>query len=850
MHLEPGAQLGPYEIVAPLGAGGMGEVYRARDPRLAREVAVKILPAGASRDPEALKRLELEAKAAGTLNHPNIVAVFDLGSQDGTLYVVSELLEGSNLRERLKNDPPPPRKALEYGVEIARGLAAAHEKGIIHRDLKPENIFVTRDGRVKILDFGLAKVRRPKAAEDQTVTDAPLTEQGIVTGTAGYMSPEQVRAHALDHRTDIFSFGALLYELLTGKRAFSRASVVETMNAILKEDPLEPARAGQFSPPVERLVRRCLEKNPEERYQSARDLSFALEGLLSVSDTKVPSSSAGAVPPRATTRLALCLLLGAGLGLLAGVGLAHRPSEPPLLRRLTSRRGTIVSGRFAGNEVFFSAAWAAAPVESFAVRTDTLESRPLGRPAGFEIVSVGQGDSLHLLSPVGDERGRSILSRARAAGAPESLAEGVTEADVSFDGARIVALRAEGTGTRLEFPLGSTLLVSEGLLAFPALSKAGDKVAFVSAPPAAHGMRTVEVIDGRGVRTSLSPGWRDVEGVRWSPSGREVLFAVFESSGSTSLHAVSLEGKDRVWLRLPGRFSLLDAGPRGVLLRADERRAGIAGMAPGETTERDLSWWDQSEPQEISRDGGTVLFREEGASDSPAIFVRRTDGSPARFLGAGNPLALSPDGRFVLARWPGAPPHLELLPTSSGEPRALVTEGIVGFGGGWWFPDNQRILFAGNEAGRGVRLFVQDLELTTTKARAVSPEGVRLSPELKPLSPDGKWAVALGSDGVLTLYPTDGGGDPRPGPALGSGEWPLCVTADSEALFVAHGATPVLVDRLEIATGKREPWKALMPFDAVGLQGRLRVLPTPDGSAYVYGYERNLSELYLVEGLP
>src|SRR5215471_72433 len=282
MTMAPGTRLGPYEIIAPLGAGGMGEVYRARDTRLGREVAVKVLPSDFSADGDRLHRFEQQACAAGALNHPNILSIYDTGAHHGSPYVVSELLEGQTLRQRLSGTTLPTRKAIDYALQIAHGLAAAHEKGIVHRDLKPENLFVTNDGRVKILDFGLAKLTGTDG--DQSQTSIPTrrvdTDPGKVMGTAGYMSPEQVKGRPVDHRSDIFSFGAILYEMLSGKRAFRGGSMAETASAILREDPPDLSETNQtVSPALERLVRHCLEKNPAERFHSARDLAFAIERL-------------------------------------------------------------------------------------------------------------------------------------------------------------------------------------------------------------------------------------------------------------------------------------------------------------------------------------------------------------------------------------------------------------------------------------------------------------------------------------------------------------------------------------------------------------------------------------------
>src|SRR5271154_1547000 len=288
MALTAGMKLGPYEIQSLLGAGGMGEVYRAHDSRLNRTVAIKVLPPSFSADRDRLQRFAQEARAAAALNHPNILSIFDIGEEQGAPYVVSELLEGETLRERLRNGPLPIRRVVDYSLQVARGLAAAHEKGIVHRDLKPENLFLTSDSRVKILDFGLAKLTGPET--NDSGGDAPTlqvaTEAGVVMGTAGYMSPEQVRGKSADHRSDLFSFGAILYEMISGKRAFHGETPADTMSAILKEETPELSETARNVPPgMERIVRHCLEKHPAQRFQSAGDLAFDLEALTEVSSS-------------------------------------------------------------------------------------------------------------------------------------------------------------------------------------------------------------------------------------------------------------------------------------------------------------------------------------------------------------------------------------------------------------------------------------------------------------------------------------------------------------------------------------------------------------------------------------
>lgn len=338
MTLSPGTRLGPYEILSPLGAGGMGEVYRARDTRLGRDVAVKVLPAEFAQDPKRLRRFEQEARAAAALNHPNILVLHDLGTHEGAPYIVTELLEGESLRQRLQGGPLPPAKAVEFGVQIAKGLAAAHEKGIVHRDLKPENLFVTKDGRIKILDFGLAKLLGCQApvgaggSVDSLTKDAP-TEAGRVMGTVGYMSPEQVRGKAADARSDVFSFGVVLYEMLSGRRAFRGATTSDVLAAILTRDP-EPLPS--VTPVVlDRIVSRCLERRPEERFSSARDLAFALEassGSRPLVAEPTPTSSRRRralwlVPAGAS--VVLLALAGLAIWKLAGRGGARLPSLDP-----------------------------------------------------------------------------------------------------------------------------------------------------------------------------------------------------------------------------------------------------------------------------------------------------------------------------------------------------------------------------------------------------------------------------------------------------------------------------------------------------------------------------------------
>jgi Tol biopolymer transport system component len=463
MVLPAGKRLGPYEILAPLAAGGMGEVYRARDPRLGREVAVKVLPSVFSADPERLRRFEQESRAAGALNHPNVVAIYDVGTDDGSPYLVSELLVGETLRGQLWAGPLPLRKAMDYAVQIAHGLAAAHAKGIAHRDLKPDNIFVCKDGRVKILDFGLAKLIDPEPP-DQDATSAPTvsggTRSGMLLGTIGYMSPEQVRGRLIDHRTDIFSFGVILYEMLSGRRAFHRETPADTASSILKEDPPDLLTLKPNLPTsLVRLVRRCLEKNPDERFQSASDLAFSLESLTALSEpTAAPGATGAGGQQQAGSReirfsrwlpytLAGLLAVNVGVGVWwvrARAGKAA-PTRTVQFQRLTDFTGLEEFPAISpdGKSVAFSAdasgnrqIWVrliagGAPLQ---VTHDAAEQL-------FPRWSQDSASIIHYSPPAGGETQGSLWEVSALGGAPRRLASSLSGADLSHDGTKLAFFR-------------------------------------------------------------------------------------------------------------------------------------------------------------------------------------------------------------------------------------------------------------------------------------------------------------------------------------------------------------------------------------------------------------------------
>ena len=856
MALAAGTKLGPYDVAAPLGAGGMGEVYRARDARLSREVAIKVLPPSFATDAERLRRFEQEARATGLLNHPNILQVFDTGTHDGAPYVVSELLEGETLRDRIGGTALPVRKAIELASQIARGLSAAHEKGIVHRDLKPDNVFITRDGRVKILDFGLAKLREGDAlAEAETNTrGVPGTDAGKVLGTVGYMSPEQVRARPVDHRSDIFSFGSVLYEMLSGQRAFRGASAVETMNAILKEDPPELSETNRLLPPaLERIVGHCLEKNPEERFQSARDIAFDLDQLSgSVTHTALIAPTGTAHPRR------LLILMAAFAIAMIGVAsfLAGRRSVTPSLpefRALTFQRGNVGRARFAadGRTIVYAANWPETGRNLYSVQPGSPESRSLGLPE-TGLAGVSRAGELAVLLSRGPRPGQTLARLPMGGGAPRDVAEHVIEADWGPDGSSLAVIRFGGGKNHIEFPIGKPLYEAV-YVSNMRVSPRGDYVAFADHPIDGDNRGDVAVVDRAGKKRRLSSGWNDIRGLVWSPDGREIWFTAARTGVELNVWGVTLEGRERQVYRAPGNLVIQDSSPDGrVLLTVGRSMPSLMGRAPGEARDRDLSWLDWGWAADLSRDGKTFLFGEQGDGAGPdyAAYVRGTDGSPPVLLGKGLAFALSPDGRLALVADLAAPTHLALLPTGAGPPRSLPRGTLAQFQWAAFFPDGQRIAIAGNEEGKGPRVFVQDLAGGDPKP--ISPEGTGFRAG-SPVSPDGGH-VAAQSDSGLALYPVSGG-EPRPVKGSEPQDMPLRFGGDGRFLYVrgfvrGQGARlPARIFRLDLAKGTRELWRELSPPGASSLAALSALTIAPDAGAYAYTFTLATSTLYEVRGL-
>ena len=843
MSLLPGARLGPYEILSPLGEGGMGEVYRARDPRLGRNVAIKVLPASYSKDPDRLKRFEQEARAAGVLNHPNVTIVYDVGQQDGAPYVVQELLEGETLREELAGGRFSPRKAIDSAIQVAQGLAAAHAKGIVHRDLKPENLFVTRDGRIKILDFGLAKlVQVEDSGSESNIPTA--TGPGVVMGTLGYLSPEQIKGEPADARSDLFALGVILYEMLSGQRPFKGASAGEIMAAILKEEPPDLSVTNRnVSPGLERLVRHCLEKNPERRFQSARDLAFDLETLTGVSGA-AEAARAPAAPSRNWHRsLVPAVLLG--LGILGGWGLQAIREKPsaPSYTRLTFRRGTVFGARFApdGQTVVYSAAWEGEPARLYATRAGSVESRRLQLPDA-RLLAVSSTSELAILigrqsvwTPTG-----TLARVPLEGGAPRELLEDVSLADWTPDGRDLAVVRKVGGKDRLEFPIGKVLYETSNEIGSVRFSPKGDRLALSAN---SEGILTVDL---SGKVSNLTKG--DSANVAWRPDGAEVWFGRMKQGEKYTVCAVTLSGRERIVRREAGGIFLHDISKEGrVLLNEYFWYSSLVGLSSGASAERELSWMDQPWVNAITDDGRYVVFSEwgEGAGDRYAIYLRPMDGSPAVRLGEGDGLAFSPDGRWVVS-WPShSSEEFVLLPTGPGQPRPLPHAGIASTHTVRYFPDGRRILFQGRTGSGALRFYSQDVE--GGDPRPVSPEGVQDGPVA--ISPDGRLLAAPGPDQKIAIYPVDGS-EPRPLAGAEPGENPILWSSDGRSLYAYKAnEAPAQVFRIDVATGRRELWKTIAPADRTGLVSIDNIVITPDARSYAYSYQRILTSLQVVVGL-
>ena len=843
--------IGHYRVLEKIGSGAMGDVFRARDDRLGRDVALKLIRPASSDNPDHVRRFELEARAAAALNHPNIVAVYDVGSSEGSPYIVCELLEGKTLRQRLGEGALPLRVAVDYSLQIVQGLIAAHDRRIIHRDLKPENLFVTTDGRVKILDFGVAKLQPAAEESGRPVEDlTTVTRSGSVIGTVAYMSPEQLRGKGVDHRSDIFSLGAILYEMLTGRRAFRGETEVDTITAVLREDPPE-INLEEANIPVscQQVIHHCLEKDPENRFQSARDLAFALDTLANISGGRV--TRAGKFRERAKiVPWAIAGVLLAATILLLVIQWRQKTISPSY-QRLTFEAGTVYSARFGPDfqAIVYGAAWNGRPLQLFSTVGDSLLTQPLG-VTDANLLSISRTGELAVTlhgTHLAHLETEGMLARTPlAGGSPREVLEDVSWADWDGSGELAVVHHTQGR-YRLEYPIGHVLYQSNGWISHVRFSPQGDKIAFMDHPVLWDDRGSVALVDLSGHLRVLSPEWISEAGLAWSPDGKEVWFSGIEKGMNRDLLAVDMSGRVRRILDLPEGMTLEDVAPDGralVSLNA-ERLAMATAARDGKPV--DLSWHDWNIAKDISRDGQSVLFEDssEAAGSQYSLAIRKIDGTPPVQLGQGSAGGLSPDGKWAISILPGSPGQLKLIPIGPGQPRTIPLPGLEQIHNGiaHFLADGKRITLNANEPGHGVRCYLVNLD--GGKPIPITPEGITGGL----VSPDGQYILRANDAGVVAVYPITAG-EPRLIPNLEAGFVPLQWTEGNSAVYgYRRGQVPTYLYKVNLVTGEKTVIQELQPETTVGVVSIAPVVVTRDGSRSAYSYYQVFSVLYLISGL-
>ena len=851
MPLTPGTILGQYVIRSPLGAGGMGEVYRAHDTRLDREVAIKVLPESLTADPDRLRRFEQEARAAAALNHPNILAVYQMATHEGVSYMVSELLDGETLRERLRRGPIPLRKAIDYGVQIAHGLAAAHDKGIVHRDLKPDNLFVTKDGRVKILDFGLAKLAQPRDPSGVEATIAGVegtmpygTEPGLVMGTVGYMSPEQVRGKTADHRSDIFAFGTILYEMVTGKQTFRKPTSAETMTAILNEDPPSISQVTAATPPgLQRVVYRCLEKNPEQRFQSASDMAFALEALSDTGMTPSTGSHPHLGEPASRRGIAIA---GAILAVLLGAGaLAYfwiRPEAVPKVSNyvqlthdgqpkfLVGTEGSRLFLYVPGRTNFASGDYQG--MDEMSTSGGDLIKMQLP-PLSFnspQPLSLSQdGSELLVMDGHGVPPSGPLWTVPVVGGSPRKLGDiagqdGAWSADGKFiaysNGNSLFTAMADGTDARKLITVGDS-----GFVVNPVWSPDGTHLRFtygatLDAPP-----YFMEVsLDGTGLHRLL-PGWTNPPDSEccggWTVDGKYFVFMT----------------RGQIW-ELPRKAGFLHSEPKPSQLTSSpmplsppvQSTDGKKLFVVGRTFRGELTRYDLKSGRFESYLGGIsaeyVSFSKDGQWVAYVSFPEGTlwrskmDGSERLQLTYAPSQALmprwSPDGKTILffnAARTNEPLKIYEVSLEGGSPRPMMPDNPDPQADPNWSPDGSKIVFAGRtaDATSSIRVF----DLATRQVSTLPGSQGMYSPRW---SPDGRYIPALSVDAKRLLlfdFQTQKWTELAQG-SMGWLEW----SKDGQYLQAADGSGTGAIIRIRLSDHKTERVVDLKNFATAGFFGQ------------------------------
>jgi len=832
----------------------MAEVYRARDIRLGRDIALKVVNEALAGNPELINRFEQEARLAGSLNHPNLVAVYDVGLHEGSPYFITELLKGESLRHRLLRGSVPLDSALDWGAKLAHGLAAAHARGIIHRDVKPDNVFVTTDGQVKLLDFGIAKLAEASRAEgphgilEDTVTPAgERTGTGLILGTPAYMSPEQVRGERVDARTDIFSLGAVLYEMLAGKRPFAGGSLVESGHAILHD---EPPPLLDVSPFLAQLIRRCLAKDPEARLQSASDLAFSLEALRSGVEPG-PASRPSVVRSflrRPWWALALLAVLGAAV-VLDRLQLSRAPAPLPTVKRVTFRPVAFAeTARFTpdGRVVFTASQGRTRELFERNLASDSLQ--PLGLTNMVLAATSSTGELAVLLNPSQRIGGVALGTLARLAqgGTPQPVAEDVRSADWSPKG-ELAIVRRQGELSVLEFPLGKPVFQTTppGWIGSVRVSPRGDLLAFIHYVTG-NLEGEVVVVDRQGTKRQVSRQWHRLIGLAWSPRS-EVWFTAGDTL-PTQVQGMPVAGPERTVYTALAPIILHDIAADGsVLIGQGLTERDIAFLGEGAANPRSLGWGDRDHSPRLSANGRLVLFSSWGTRVEPVALLRKTSGAPPQKLGDDEGMDISADGKWALLVRDND--GLTLVATGGGTRRRVPLPGFefeaTRFAGG-----TSRALSVGRAStDSGNRLYSIDLDRSI--ATPLSEPMKEIDASVLEISPDGQWAatsVVVDEKSASVLHPLSGG-KPVTLTGLPPEVRPVGWASKDELWFAkVDQADPSVIRliRFDVRRGVTLQERTI-GTGGPGFTGILHL--TPDGKNIVFGQERTAGHLYVVRGL-
>ena len=872
MTLAVGTRLGPYEITGALGAGGMGEVYRARDTQLKRDVALKTLPADLALDPERLARFDREAQALAALNHPHIAQVHGFAHEGDVRAIVMELVEGPTLAERIARAPLPPDEALPLAIQLADALEYAHEHGIIHRDLKPANIKLTPDGAVKVLDFGLAKVLAGDAPGPDPLGTSPTmmspvrlhqgisgahTEVGVILGTAAYMAPEQARGAAVDKRADIWAFGAVLFEMLTGRACFTGDTVTDVLAAVVKTEPDWSALPADTPPRLRGLLRRCLAKDRKQRLHDVGDARIELTEIATIGE-QPEGSPAVATTARRARRFAL-IAMPAVLALAAvavgffllGRGIA-RQAGTPRFERLTFREGYISNARFTqgGTSVVYSAQWEGREPEIFESPTDGSSTHQWPGLTGFALFSVGSKGDLAVgrrNNAVSIEEYGPLFTASPSGTAPRPRDENIRWAEWMRDGSTLAVVRRLAGKDVLEIPEGKEVTRTGGQFTDLRRSPDGRRWALTEHPLLDDARGTVAMVDDAGRMTRLTKEFMNVSGVAWSQDGSEIWFSAVERGVRQRLYAVtaSPEPHVRIVRDLPGSVWLwdVDRTTGRVLLGSRRARAGIRGQLAGDTKERELGWLDYSLGADISADGRTLLLTDEGdsASRSYSIFLRSAGDQLPMPLDDGFACALSPDGQWVLAIRLDGQQRLLRISTTSKEVRELPAGPVATYQRAAFLSGGTRIVFVGAERDHADRTWIQDVSggppspLTDEGTAGVT------------VSPQDRFIAAVTQDHRLMFVPLDGS-KPKEVGTLGPSEAPCQWSKDGNTLYLFRTGPWLELFAFDVRSHKRGPGKKLEVADPAGVN-YWKLVMTRDARFYAYSYFRWLDELYVVDGL-